>query len=146
MEALQTALASSQAANQGGVAQLLACLEDMRLDIHICSVGGVGTDLLLEFFDTAGFKVNLVTDRDYLKHTHCPPTYGDTKVAPRVCLYLFGDPLDSVCSHYRRGWAYSQAHKTSGGSTLVETSFPPTFEEYLKRGEDLFGYESHIGN
>eukprot|EP00775_Hariotina_reticulata_P013695 gene13695-13817_t len=59
-------------------------------------------------------------------------------------IYLFGNPLACVASHYRRHHAYHQALKTSANPTLSEADFPQTFQEYINRGEDLFGLEEHL--
>lgn len=37
---------------------------------------------------------------------HRPPNYGQH--APRAVVYLYGDPLAAVASHYRREWAFHQ--------------------------------------
>ncbi|KAG2452883.1 hypothetical protein HYH02_002227 [Chlamydomonas schloesseri] len=64
---------------------------------------------------------------------------------PRHVVYLYGDPLAAVASHYRRGHACHQAQKTSGHpARLSAATFPATFEEYVSRGEDLFGLEDHF--
>ncbi|PNW87241.1 hypothetical protein CHLRE_02g114650v5 [Chlamydomonas reinhardtii] len=64
---------------------------------------------------------------------------------PRHVVYLYGDPLAAVASHYRRGHACHQAQKTSGHpARLSPANFPATFAEYVSRGEDLFGLEDHF--
>lgn len=64
---------------------------------------------------------------------------------PRHVVYLYGDPLAAVASHYRRGHACHQAQKTCGNPTrLSEATFPPTLEAYVEGGEDLFGLEAHF--
>lgn len=88
-------------------------------------------------------------------HTH---TIAKTRTRPPSRLggpsrvvYLFGDPLASVASHYRRGIAPHQAIKTCGGGpacaaarAVAAGTFPRTFDEYVRGGEDLFGYERHF--
>ncbi|KAG2422867.1 hypothetical protein HXX76_015699 [Chlamydomonas incerta] len=64
---------------------------------------------------------------------------------PRHVVYLYGDPLAAVASHYRRGHACHQAQKTSGHpARLSPATFPATFDDYVSRGEDLFGLEDHF--
>ena len=41
-----------------------------------------------------------------------PKTYGGS--GPKAVVYLYGDPLASISSHYRRGHAFHQAIKTNG--------------------------------
>jgi hypothetical protein len=49
-------------------------------------------------------------------------------------VYLFGDPLAAVASHYRRGHAHHQALKTSGGALKLDSAaFPPSFQAYVAR-------------
>lgn len=137
MEALRAALSTS-ATTSGPVQDLLQHLTEVKLDVQIASVGGVGTDLLMRFLNEHGISTNLVTDFDSLKHPFKPLEFTSGS-EPHACIYLFGNPLDSIASHYRRGWAERQASKTSGGT--VFSDFPQTFEQYIARGEDLFGYE-----
>eukprot|EP00879_Flechtneria_rotunda_P008997 GHRR01009420.1.p1 GENE.GHRR01009420.1~~GHRR01009420.1.p1 ORF type:complete len:192 (+),score=75.42 GHRR01009420.1:701-1276(+) len=61
-------------------------------------------------------------------------------------VYLFGDPLACVASHFRRHHAYHQALKTSGNPQLDEATFAKDFQEYVTRGEDLFGLQQHLHN
>mmetsp|Transcript_5006 Transcript_5006/g.9419 ORF Transcript_5006/g.9419 Transcript_5006/m.9419 type:complete len:235 (-) Transcript_5006:162-866(-) len=144
MEALRASLsASATGSSSEHVANLLSCLNELRLDVQIASVGGVGTDLLLKFLNDHHFSTNLVTDFDNLKHPFRPAKFA-CGGGPRAVVYLFGNPLESVASHYRRGWAERQASKT-GGPTAFE-DFPPTFEEYVEQGKDLFGYEGALTN
>ncbi|GBF96285.1 hypothetical protein Rsub_09080 [Raphidocelis subcapitata] len=170
MEALKLALSMREPTPQ--VQQLLDCLGDpsFDLDVYICSVGGVGSTELSNFLTRHGLSP--------------PPRLGAPP--PRV-IYLFGDPLASVASHYRRGIAEHQALKTGGSAAAAAAAaaapaaapaiapaaapaaaaaagpaaaaaagpvaaagggggFPRTFEDYVERGEDLFGYEAHLEN
>ncbi|GLC45673.1 hypothetical protein PLESTB_001318000 [Pleodorina starrii] len=68
-----------------------------------------------------------------------------TTSRPRHVVYLYGDPLAAVASHYRRGQACHQAQKTSGNPTaLSPATFPASLEDYVARGEDLFGLQEHF--
>ncbi|WIA29135.1 hypothetical protein OEZ86_011646 [Tetradesmus obliquus] len=125
------------------VQALLTCLDDpsFNLQVCICSVGGVGSTQLSNFLTRAGISCNLLTDQDGVRHVNRPPS----QLGPGTCLlYLFGDPLAAVASHYRRNQAYHQALKTSGNPALDESTFPQTFQEYVSRGKDLFGLQQHL--
>eukprot|EP00882_Tetradesmus_deserticola_P011750 GHRQ01012433.1.p1 GENE.GHRQ01012433.1~~GHRQ01012433.1.p1 ORF type:complete len:254 (+),score=62.62 GHRQ01012433.1:621-1382(+) len=127
------------------VQELLDCLSDPSFDLQacICSVGGVGSTHLSNFLTRAGISCNLLTDQDAMRHVNRPPAH----LSPGTCLvYLFGDPLACVASHYRRNQAYHQALKTSGNPELNESTFPKNLQEYLCRGEDLFGLQQHLDN
>ncbi len=39
-----------------------------------------------------------------------------------------------------------QAQKTSGNARLRPEGFPATFEDFVRNGDDLFGYEAHLRN
>lgn len=114
------------------------------LDVYVCSFGGVGSTTLVNFLSQQGLTVNLLSDVDGYRHLHKPPKALPT-AGTRV-VYLYGNPLEAVCSHYRRGWAYHQASKTNPRlSGLVRHDlFPKTFVEYYTQGVDLFGLESHL--
>mmetsp|Transcript_37510 Transcript_37510/g.52063 ORF Transcript_37510/g.52063 Transcript_37510/m.52063 type:complete len:236 (+) Transcript_37510:93-800(+) len=142
MNVLQSVLSCRQDEDGlGPVAELLACVAPVPLDLIVSSLGGVGTNMMMQFLHQAGFSINLVTDYDGLKHAPAPPRMPAER-APRLALYIFGNPLLSVASHYRRAWAEAQAAKTSGRGAFQD--FPQTFALYLERGEDLFGYEAAL--
>lgn len=115
------------------------------MDVHICSVGGVGSTEFSNFLNVHNISTNLLNDSDGLRHCNRPPTYANPWSAPRTVVYIFGDPLNSVASHYHRNQAYHQALKTTG-VRLREDMFPTTFEDYVSRGEDLMGIEAHFEN
>eukprot|EP00798_Chlamydomonas_sp_ICE-L_P005535 gene5535-4169_t len=166
MDALLTVLASKKGIP--GVQQLLSCLDqDFQLDVVICSYGGVGSTELSNFLNQHGLSTNLLTDQDNLRHCPRPPTFGlasapaheeagpscsisdgGARAQPRTVVCLYGNPLASIASHYRRGHAYHQSLKTSGGATakIRSQDFPTSFEDYVAKGEDLFGYEQHLQN
>ncbi|KAG1653001.1 hypothetical protein FOA52_007856 [Chlamydomonas sp. UWO 241] len=143
MEALRSVLAAVEAPPEGVLALLRALGPQSESGlVHICSYGGVGSTELSNFLKRHGIATNLLRDEDNLRHVGRPPRHGPC--GPRVVVYLYGDPLSSIASHYRRGHALHQAIKTSGNHQLRAATFPPTFEAYVCRGADLFGYASHF--
>ncbi|KAF8072926.1 hypothetical protein HT031_000586 [Scenedesmus sp. PABB004] len=124
------------------VEELLAALAGLQLEVCICSPGGVGSTELSNFLTRdARLACNLLTDQDAMRHASRPPAGLG---AGTVVVYLFGDPLACVASHYRRGHAHHQALKTSGRPDLGAAGFPANFDAYVARGEDLFGLERHL--
>lgn len=124
------------------VQALLDCLADAAFSLHVCicsigestthsrvqhqppppplpaiimcpslpPAGGVGSTELSNFLTQAGLRCNLVTDQDALRHVHTPPAHlGSTTQV----VYLFGDPLAAVASHYRRNHALHQVRGSS---------------------------------
>lgn len=124
------------------VQALLDCLADAAFSLHVCicsvgesplhtaastrcsstpplpcwphhlvaAAGGVGSTELSNFLTQAGLRCNLVTDQDALRHVHTPPAHlGSTTQV----VYLFGDPLAAVASHYRRNHALHQVRGSS---------------------------------
>jgi hypothetical protein len=153
MHSLRSVLASIQKSEQSeGVRELLSLLpldEFGSYDAQIVSWGGVGSTELSNYLNRHGISTNLLQDGDGIRHANAPPSsYGDSEEAsgPRIIIYLYGDPLTSIASHYRRGHAYHQALKTNGGVRLLERDFPKTFQAYVQRGEDLFGLQEHFNH
>mmetsp|Transcript_37660 Transcript_37660/g.106410 ORF Transcript_37660/g.106410 Transcript_37660/m.106410 type:complete len:237 (+) Transcript_37660:73-783(+) len=147
MHAVRAALAASGAdgPSSESVGSLLQMLSGTcTMDLHICSIGGVGSTFLSNFANRHGLTTNLLTDQDGLRHCPSPPRSAAGS-AIRRGVYLFGNPLDSVASHFQRGRALHQATKTSGSCNLPEQPFR-SLSEYLDRGEDLFGYTAHFHN
>ena len=151
MHALRSVLAAITDQSEG-VRELLSLLPHQEFgsfDCQIVSWGGVGSTELSNFFNKHGITTNLLKDSDLMRHAAAPPaSYGEhaDSSGPRVIIYLYGDPLTSIASHYRRGHPYHQALKTNGGTRLLERDFPKTFEDYVKRGEDIFGLVDHFHN
>jgi hypothetical protein len=146
MDVVRSVLAArpDASAPSPAVAHLLECLDDTHfgLDVCVCSVGGVGSTELCNALSRCGLRCNLLTDQDGLRHAPRPPRSLGTHT---TVIYLLGDPLSSVASHYRRGHAQHQALKTSGRAELAhDAAFPKDLQQYLDRAEDLFGLEAHI--
>jgi len=146
MHSLRAALLAG-AGPEGEISQavgsLLECLNDSVTDVHVCCVGGVGSSFLMAFLNRRGLTTNLQTDADGLRHCPRPPP-TTTAGAIRRGVYLFGNPLDAVASHFARGHAAHQASKTSGREP------PPgalcSLEAYVAGGCDHFGLEAHLHN
>ena len=152
MHALRSVLSSIKSADQSdGVKELLSLLRPEEFGFYDCQLvswGGVGSTELSNFLNKHNITTNLLKDGDLMRHANKPPDlYGpEGESGPRVIVYLYGDPLASIASHYRRGHPYHQALKTNGGRRILERDFPLTFESYCQKGEDLFGLQEHFNN
>lgn len=107
------------------------------MDVLISSHGGVGTTFIAEFIRQS-LRTNDPGDRDHLKHLPLPPRRLDPRT--RI-LYVYGDPVDSVLSLFRRGYARVQGCKNG--------VFNPHFamgalEQYALGGRDDLGMARHL--
>ena len=79
--------------------------------LYVVSIGGVGTTPLMEALRASlrsiNYDLNSIPDTDYLKHA----PFGLTarmrlhRRQPAAILYVLGNPLAALESHFRRGWA-----------------------------------------
>jgi len=110
------------------VKSLVKLLEGVPdIEVHICSVGGLGSTFLSNFLNKYGINTNLLKDQDNLRHCPRPPEFH--KAISRG-IYIFGNMLDSVFSHFRRGHAWDQACKTSG--RIQPENMFSSFEAYIE--------------
>lgn len=77
----------------------------------VISIGGVGTTALMEALRASlraiHYEMNAIPDADLLKHAPYG-ILGRTRVlrrSPAAILYLIGNPIAALESHFRRGWA-----------------------------------------
>lgn len=100
-------------------------------DLIICSPGGCGTSVFLEFFRHHR-HTNWPLDGDGFKHRVQPPHLEnpETKV-----IFMYSDPTDAVISLYARGYADAQSLKLGSRSL----AFPATIEAFAASGRDQMG-------
>lgn len=116
---------------------------DKDIDILVCSYGGVGTTMLINFLSQYK-KCNDCWDRDRLKHTDHPSVSRNKNL--RV-IYVVGSPLDTVVSVFRRGIQENHSRKLLINHKDIRPLGPNmTLSEYAIQGTDRFRFEDHFNN
>ena len=99
----------------------------------VISIGGVGTTALMQALRTSlraiHYEMNAVPDADLLKHAPYS-IMGRARVlrrSPAAILYLIGNPLAALESHFRRGWAGFQVRPCKVTEALFQDARAPRF-------------------
>jgi hypothetical protein len=130
----------------------------VRHTFQITSVGGVATTFLYEYALDCGVDIFLPYDGglyadDYgiWKHLRVPINAADhpnLRVRPKYrVLYVVGNPYNSVCSLFRRGfhyWALERLFVPQGYANRFQRHW--NLKSYLENGEDLFLLSEHVTN
>ena len=106
------------------------------MDVIVSSFGGVGTSPFLIWLSSQ-LNCNSPSDLDNLKHVVDPKVVSDNA---EKFVYIFGDPVESILSLYRRNHIGSQFTKLTGEYNKI------TIEEYADSGKDLLNYERQFDN
>ncbi|MCS4122739.1 sulfotransferase domain-containing protein [Salinibacter ruber] len=116
---------------------------DTKIDhtIQVTSFGGAGTTMLYKFLDQCCRDIPKNT-HDWIpwKHQQVPPADEDVKQGFRA-LYLFGNPMNTVLSIFRRGyqhWHFERMNESGEGQGLQN------LEEFLKHDDDPFQLADHF--
>ncbi|MGH8045721.1 MAG: hypothetical protein ACREKL_00620 [Chthoniobacterales bacterium] len=112
------------------------------LEFCVVSAGGVATTQLLKHFRERHI-VNCHKDGDNLKHLPVPAVSFNPAFR---YIYIFGDPVPSVISLFRRGFHVLQARKLHRGDSGPQPELRMTIKEFAAGGRDLFGFERHFDN
>lgn len=123
----------------------------------VVSYGGVGTHMLMPMIKDDEWLGHTIKNKnlDHMKYPHHlrnPPgsfkQFGyDGKVK---LIYVFGDPINSVLSHFRRRiankktWCKHHCLNIQGDHKKFSAKWD--LIDYLKNGEDLFKLEEHFDN
>jgi len=110
--------------------------------------GGVGQSYVMKKLGDA--LLNCIYDSDGEKHSPVlPKNRPHSRDYSTPTLYIYGDPMMTIQSHYRRNWANNQAHKISRGKFGLHHSqaLPSSLSEYEKKvcktQVDYFDFLSH---
>lgn len=113
--------------------------------ILIQGSGGNGQTYLIDFLKSQKIKTNARSDQDRKKHRFdIVPGNKFTH-----CIFLYNDPLYTVCSHFRRKWQWKQLNKLSnpcGVSQEVIMDINKYFKLVIEKQCDLFGIEKQFDN
>jgi hypothetical protein len=82
-----------------------------NVDVLVTGHGGTGQGRLMrQIRDRSTVQINNADDADGLKHLSSPQKIPPSCRA-KHCIYVFGDPLKSICEHFRRGEPRRQMQK-----------------------------------
>jgi len=118
------------------------------VDFIVCSGGGAGTTMLLDFFSIIR-RVNSPKDYDNLKHMPIPPVSFNRKMK---CIFIYSNPLDTCISLFNRHFQTWQSRKLLRHSDLLKRSDIDrissnlSLDEYAENGQDLLGLENQFIN
>lgn len=126
-----------------------------HFDAVITSFGGSGTTMLLDFLGER-MRVNDANSFvDGIKHANSPnhPALEGREIG--CAIYIYGDPVHTVLSLFRRGYYRRMIYKLSSDthrdgpdyfSASQENRTEITLDEFVERGEDLFSINRHWKN
>ena len=123
----------------------------------VVSYGGVGTHMLMPMIKEQDWLGSIIkrNEPSYMKYPHHlrvpPKSFKEHGYNGKVkIIYVFGDPINSVLSHFRRrssvkkDWAHHHCINVQGEYEKFDTQW--NLESYLNNGEDLFKLEEHFDN
>lgn len=115
----------------------------------VVSVGGVGTTSLMGVLSTelgnARVELNDINDGDGLKHAPFGPASRGAVVAfdPTVILYIIGDPVAALLSHFRRGWPDSQLCKLRPADAGAQLTRDAALRDAVINGSGVDAFERY---
>ena len=117
-------------------------LNPINMQVIVVSFGGVGTTFFMQHLSR--FKrINEIRDKDRLKHIQ----ESLITVNPDIrYVYIFGDPILSVISLFKRGMQYPQSHKLQRDSNIKLGAIPESMSlsEYALIRIDRFLFRGHF--
>lgn len=123
----------------------------------VVSFGGVGTHMLMPMIKKSEWLGHAIRNNKILHmrcphHMRMPPAsfkehgyHGEVKL-----IYVFGDPINSVLSHFRRritnkrSWCKHHCMNIQGDYKKFSSRWD--LKDYLRNGVDLFRLEEHFDN
>jgi len=128
-----------------------------ELKYFVVSYGGVGTHMIIPMIKDGDWLRDVIRDRKggHMKHPdhirNVPRSFKEYGYDGKVKLiYIFGDPINSVLSHFRRrishkkSWCKHHCLNVQGDYKKFKESWD--LKDYLKNGVDLFRLEEHFDN
>lgn len=128
-----------------------------ELKYFVVSYGGVGTHMITPMINDADWLGHTIRDRKngHMKYPHhirkVPGSFKEYGYEGKVRLiYIFGDPINSVLSHFRRrlshkkDWCKHHCLNLQGDHEKFKVSWD--LKDFLNNGVDLFKLEEHFDN
>lgn len=128
-----------------------------ELKYFVVSYGGVGTHMITPMIKDGDWLGDIIRDRKngHMKYPHhirnVPSSFKEYGYPGKVkVIYIFGDPINSVLSHFRRrlshkkSWCKHHCLNVQGEHKKFKVSWD--LKDYLKNGVDLFKLEEHFDN
>ena len=110
MRAIQGFNELDKAVSEGSLeAHVNSCLTNLGMSIWIVSHGGVGSNSLAQFVESMGLRVRTQSWHAILCHSSDPIRSSGRTI--QAAVYLYGDPVLSICSMKRQGNAYLNLQK-----------------------------------
>jgi hypothetical protein len=114
--------------------------------VLIVSSGGSGCSYLNSAIKQK-FNTNKITNIDQMKHLYCPTSHLLTYNNVDKIIFVYNDPLISIISHFRRGWAIMQHKQICPTEEHIDYSILETKEKYFnyvkENKSDGFGVINH---
>lgn len=128
-----------------------------EIKYFVVSYGGVGTHMITPMIKDSDWLGNIIRDRKkgHMKYPHhirnVPQSFKEYGYDGKVRLiYIFGDPINSVLSHFRRrlshkkSWCKHHCLNLQGDHEKFKVKWD--LKDFLLNGEDLFRLEEHFDN
>jgi len=127
----------------GNKIEMNTILGNPLIDIYVVLYGGVGTTFLINFLSKYLYT-NHPADADGFKHIPLPPI----RVKPQArFIYIFGDPIVSAISLFRRNFHYQQSKKLQRFNLIQNLiNKDENISSYANRGKDKLNIEQHFNN
>jgi len=114
-----------------------------EINVLITSMGGVGTSFFIKHLDKYRLT-NLNSDKDGFKHLFFPPFSTNDGIK---YIYLFGNPIDSVISLFRRNLQHPHSKKLLKlNNNLKSINSGTTLDQYAADGVDRFLFSEQFNN
>ena len=116
---------------------------EKSIELLVCSYGGTGTTMLIRFLSDY-FRCNSVDDDDRLKHTDKIPVSQNKDLK---LIYVYGDPIDAVCSLFRRKFFNLHSRKLLRSyPKMAPIAAGTTLTSYAEEGVDRLKFQQHFDN
>lgn len=114
------------------------------MDVLVVGAGGNGQTYFMQFLNKNKIITNKCGDEDRLKHASCPSKIKNKNI--KKCIFIYNEPMQSIMSHYRRGWAAIQMRKLGNPQKLSNPPINKLYTLTIDENEDVFGIKHQFDN